>query len=146
MKHSINKTVTCIRHINMYHEYELVTPFNISPSPDNGCVYHRYIKSFTILTADSIVSKCTLYTMLLLTQANNTFTVLVVMSHSWNTLSFWSGKTPRYYIKIKKHYNIYHISTVSQNGYQFQFAMVFFVELMLTSSNCDFLNTHNPDI
>lgn len=89
----------------MCHEYELVTPFNISLSSDNGYVYHMYIKSFTILTAEGIASKCTPSTFLLLIQHNNTFTFLVVMSHSQNTLSFWSGKIP-HYIKIKKHYNI----------------------------------------
>lgn len=66
----------------MCHEYELVTPFNISLSSDNGYVYHMYIKSFTILTAEGIASKCTLSTFLLLIQPNNTFTFLVVMSHS----------------------------------------------------------------
>ena len=66
----------------MCREYELVTPFNISLSSDNGYVYHMYIKSFTILTAQGIASKYTPSTFLLLIQANNTFTFLVVMSHS----------------------------------------------------------------
>ena len=66
----------------MCHEYELVTPFNSSLSSDNGYVYHMYIKSFTILTAEGIASKYTPSTFLLLIQPNNTFTFLVVMSHS----------------------------------------------------------------
>lgn len=50
--------------------------------------------------------------MLLLIQPNNTLTLLEVMSHSWHTLSFWSGKTPQYYIEIKKHYYL-HTSSAS---------------------------------
>lgn len=89
----------------MYHECELGKPsFTFCPSPDSGCVYHGYIKSFTFLTADSIDSKCTLYRMLLVTpKSKNGFTVLVITSsHSSHPLNARSAKTPRLMLKSRK--------------------------------------------